>query len=620
MKKRVLAMFLATCMAMALTACGTEENNATTQTGETETAQTIEAQEVPASDTLTVTETTVDEIENEPSQIVDHFQYDGVIYQVDENGYFAGTIILNDVINADFLNEEQKTILAEAEYEGLDGNRLLFAYRDYRDGQASRLIAIDMDQKKYEEIYASSTECVYLIDVYDNKVYFDTYEYEQPEVYKEYAFSYEQDCYKQVEASLAGVVERYGEIIQLGDGNGAFAKTMGECGYLLIQKDGSFAQIDESGNETLVDIEPDCYLKAYSNNYIIYYKNSDESTDYYVYDIATKQDYVIKESFEDLYLYGEQLYLLINDSKEYGVAQMHLYSYIPGIGIDEEVYACQDIPGLSTISGESGLCYVNGIIYYLNEENDGTKWYMSKYTDAGFSPEYLNVVYERSPFADFGTVSYLSHTDTCENCGYDFGMVYVESMELTLDYPGIGAINEALANYSKETFDASVSCVYEYGMDDEEYHEENWGAYTDEVTVSEVEILFDKYVAVDFLGYEYSGGAHGYPYIKQLVFDLTTGEKQELSSIYNGSEEELRDIIAKKTVEDFKTYPEGESPYFGTGEEEIYDSAYEMSLDGSEIFIEEDGIVVNYYPYNMGPYSSGFIGVKVNYEELGIQF
>lgn len=619
MKKRVLWMFLASLLATALTGCEVEGLNETAQTNETETAQTMESLEETVAETVIEEETQVEEIENESGEIVDQFSYEGVIYQIDENGNIAGTIILSDVTEADFLTQEQKDVLKLAEYCGTDGDRLIFIYRDYMDGYSSKVISVDMDQKTYEEIFASDKECVSYINIYQDKIYFDTYEYDHPEIYQEYAFSYGESAYESADAPLAGLISQYTENIQLGDNYGAFAKVMGENGYLLVKKDGGYVQIDEVGNETSVEINPDCYVKAYSKKYIIYYDNSTETTQYYAYDIFTKENHQISEDFDDLFLNGEEMFLLVNESKEYGVTQMHLYSYVPGTGLDEEVYSCQDVPGLSTISGESGLCFVNGNIYYLNEENDGTKWYISKYTDAGFSPESLDVVYERSPFIDYGTVTYATHTDVCENCGYEFGKVYVESIELGLDYPGVGAINEALATYSKETYDTLLNNVYEYGMNEEQVHEEDWGAYTDDVTVSDVKMLFDKYIAIDFLGFEYSGGAHGYPHIKELIFDLETGEKLELSSLYAGSDEELRDIIAKKTVEDFKTYSEEENPYFGTTEEEVYQSAYEMSLDGSEFFMEENGIAVNYYPYNMGPYASGFITVRVNYEELGIQ-
>ena len=49
--------------------------------------------------------------------------------------------------------------------------------------------------------------------------------------------------------------------------------------------------------------------------------------------------------------------------------------------------------------------------------------------------------------------------------------------------------------------------------------------------LSRVEVLGADYLTVDYSGYEYTGGAHGYPYRSHYLFDLTTGEEKTLADL-----------------------------------------------------------------------------------------
>lgn len=108
----------------------------------------------------------------------------------------------------------------------------------------------------------------------------------------------------------------------------------------------------------------------------------------------------------------------------------------------------------------------------------------------------------------------------------------------------------------------------------------------------------------------------------QYLFDLQTGEQLTFEDFYKGSEEEFKTIIATKVKEDYESYEDGSNgnssegyPYSVGDADRAYEAAYD-SAEYTNIYFEEDGIIYYFYPYVMGPYSSGFIEIFVSYEEI----
>ena len=136
---------------------------------------------------------------------------------------------------------------------------------------------------------------------------------------------------------------------------------------------------------------------------------------------------------------------------------------------------------------------------------------------------------------------------------------------------------------------------------------------TEDVSVESVELLFSKYLTVDMNYYWYAGGAHGMPGMEQYVFDLDTGDELVPADLFNGTDEDFRDLVAKAVVDD---YAENPDKYYIEGDS-VYDTAYEYAgLTSTTIKFEEDGVYVYFAPYALGPYASGFIGVKLSYKDF----
>ena len=101
----------------------------------------------------------------------------------------------------------------------------------------------------------------------------------------------------------------------------------------------------------------------------------------------------------------------------------------------------------------------------------------------------------------------------------------------------------------------------------------------------------------------------------QYVFDLQTGKRMEMKDFYSGSEEDFKKLVAEKTKEDYLETNDGYK-YFATDADEAYDTAYEyVSLNGT-VFFKEDCVIYSFAPYDMGPFASGYIDIKLPIEEF----
>jgi uncharacterized protein len=120
----------------------------------------------------------------------------------------------------------------------------------------------------------------------------------------------------------------------------------------------------------------------------------------------------------------------------------------------------------------------------------------------------------------------------------------------------------------------------------------------------------DRFLAVPFSGYEYTGGAHGMPLILPLVIDLASGQRVPPEGLFvSGSKwlERLserclaalqgRDLLSA----DDQWLREGTAPKLEN---------YGLLFPGP------DGLTVTFAPYSVAPYAAGIQEVLVPYPEL----
>ncbi|BCJ94510.1 hypothetical protein acsn021_20790 [Anaerocolumna cellulosilytica] len=109
-------------------------------------------------------------------------------------------------------------------------------------------------------------------------------------------------------------------------------------------------------------------------------------------------------------------------------------------------------------------------------------------------------------------------------------------------------------------------------------------------------------------GYDYYfGAAHGMP-IKQYYFvDLTTGVFYSLADLFIKDTDYITPIntIIQTKIES------------ADSEEDFYfEDSFDSIADNQNFFLEQDGITLYFYPYEIAPYAAGFPEFKISFDEL----
>lgn len=246
-------------------------------------------------------------------------------------------------------------------------------------------------------------------------------------------------------------------------------------------------------------------------------------------------------------------------------------------------------------------------------------------------------VWPEQTISDAGEVVYGHNEYTCEDCGEKIAAYYVESVILSTEViPCAEQINEILLegmeneiqgceNSLERFLEGHQSTIEEEGPEslcDKNHYGDmffNTANFTGAIQyVFEREGEEGQYLCleVDFEGYGYWGGIHGMPYKGVNLFDLNDGSIVSLGDVLNISEEEYRTLVAEYTVKDFRE--DGEK-YFSNNEDSIYEDVYKYVDFEHYMHFSEEGIVIEYSPYELGCFGAGFIPVTIPYEELGIR-
>jgi uncharacterized protein len=120
----------------------------------------------------------------------------------------------------------------------------------------------------------------------------------------------------------------------------------------------------------------------------------------------------------------------------------------------------------------------------------------------------------------------------------------------------------------------------------------------------------ERYLAIPFTGYEYTGGAHGMPLILPLIIDLATGDQVAPAGLFAPgsrwlgrlSERCLATLQGRELLSaDEQWLREGTAP-----------QAENYTL----LFPGPDGLTVTFAPYSVAPYATGIQEVLIPYRDL----
>ena len=389
--------------------------------------------------------------------------------------------------------------------------------------------------------------------------------------------------------------------------------------WVLISRDGSVTVISSFNGRN-------AYVEGYDGKFMFFESfDSDYSVESLsVLNLETFGERKTDLSYENASVIAFRdgcVYYAVNESDEYYQTDNHIFRYDIAGESTTELYSVRMVPGVTSVQpGTQDIRLIGDRIYYVGVSKGALNWYCVDIN--GGTPADTGLKIADVNALKFGKVECRSETDVCRFCGTPLSKQYAETLVLDPSWSEhTDKINAYLENMMYQGFGNSSEEVYPQSDEDCDDHREYPGQWctTVDYSITDVYVISDRYLAVNYGGYWYGGGAHGYPERGQYIFDLKTGECLELADLYGGSEEDLKKFVAEKTKEDFrKQQKEGEyTQYFAESEEEVYNSAYDNAgLKTTCIEFMEDGALIVYPPYEMGSYAAGYIEIAVSYKEM----
>lgn len=308
-----------------------------------------------------------------------------------------------------------------------------------------------------------------------------------------------------------------------------------------------------------------------------------------------------------------------------GLEHYRIYRYDLNACESTFLYEASALPGpdgrFTFTPGVTDFSVYHDRYYYRCATEDSIGW--AVYDPSTDTQNQLSVIDEERTYARYGTVSCTGGSILYDALGFDIYDYYIECFRFHDTYAQASSLNDALETiyadflaYAQQSADSEMDYL---SQSDPVDISRALYPYSYDMYIDQVMPIGSHYFAVDYAGYEYLGGAHGYPYRDHYLFDLDTGAQLMFSDIYSGSEEQFKDVIASYSVQHWK---ENSEIYFfdpATEESIIYQDFYDNARLDMLIRFEQQNLVIEYTPYEYGPYASGYIDVEIPYEALGIE-
>lgn len=413
----------------------------------------------------------------------------------------------------------------------------------------------------------------------------------------------------------------------------SLTETLDTDGFAIGYTDEGTVMTDLDGfTEALPFYLTDIY--DYDSSYIVCLSDVDGLDEYCIYDIANDVFTAVTDTSSQYLGYENGcLYYSKTDADPDGENVTHevrMYNIYTSDDISL-FYSTAAIGTADSYSnGYTNSAYIiNGNIYYVDYNSTSGNWFKCNVSEDGYYSEDTGNTVFTYTWAEYGSLKSIRYETVCPYCETMVSLFTSDIPVISDEYSCADIINSKLFNLTAEHYNSFLSMVEVPGEADCEYDHFGDGAdyyypSDEEWQISGTTLLSGHYLAINMSGYNYAGGAHGMPYEDQYLFDLNTGDYIEFSDLYEGTEDELKEVVAEATklnCEEIIANGEyyGYTPYYSDDPDEVYDEAYELvSLDSVSFEFTEEGVRVVYAPYDMGPFASGFIYVTVPYEDLGI--
>lgn len=166
--------------------------------------------------------------------------------------------------------------------------------------------------------------------------------------------------------------------------------------------------------------------------------------------------------------------------------------------------------------------------------------------------------------------------------------------------------NRKLKEYESDENSTRQSALEVY----RESRDTGWqGPWGEQYEVSYVK-TWNGFLSVLLNSYLDEGGAHGMPYREGHLFRLSDGQEVELSELGGKTREDWEKVMRARFAEKIAQGAEGE----------FYEDALEMIKDrdmsDAGYYFTDAGIVFYLPPYEVAPYSTGYVEIVVPFEEF----
>ena len=512
----------------------------------------------------------------------------------------------------------------------LDGEYLYYFndfYQEREDRSESLLYQVDLSTGEAYQVEFSFDEYVTDLYILDHQMYLRTYDENYNTGYHTIALEENGEIGEEItgtrEDGRASIPAGYEEI-QILDMEGWLYYAYQNLYYqqiLLQDENQNYVLYDPDTEEITELLSSDYSVNYYDGWHILYYlseyMSEDGAAHQYYRNLNTGEEhelsaekrnvigadvegiYYMKHNSEtDLHQTEDQMWYQTYDSLDQGQEGQYLYQIIWSPYIKNNLDLVEN--SLLTLS--------HGELYVIEDSGDQTVF--ASYNWLRGESENAIVLADRE-INQIGQFNYEADEELCEDCGKPVYAYYIEGFTLNGSMPGDEAINEKI----QEITDSMIKNAAGVGMDEEEYHEEEY--YMEGSVTCEVDLSYynDRYIGLLWSGYDYySGAAHGMPYTDFRLYDRETGEALYLDDILATSEEELNAIVTRM-FED----RHGGDEIWEWGLEYISENAgflEDHHLKAGDYYLTNEGLVYYFGAYEVASYAEGMPEVLIPYDEL----
>ena len=505
------------------------------------------------------------------------------------------------------------------------------------DASKLELTVYDCEGNLLDTPYTDKSGVYLNVAYYQDKIYFDIYDYSSDVSRQSEVLIYDPEnkkCSRDNELQDVENKIRSNQYNFLLSDENSMLRTLEDFnGRIYVRNDeGKILEIDPKTGYTIreiLTIEDSWYTAAESGDYIWVNGYSQDTMQNYsaVYNLkngASDRLYSgISDNRPEVVCGKDGIFYGYNQKDAYFHPDRQLFMYNAASRKMDNLVEEKEKPGLSGYYFTpflSGATVTDTDYYYLSDYENKIGWKRYNFAD--------KKVYDTNAFVhEYGWAEF-AQVDAKKNIEYypddeDHALYksYLEVVTIKDSVPNADKINKVLRDRD-DSFIASCNehttvDVLDFDFDNENY----WYSESNERSLNDIYKIGSHYLVVNYDGYDYYGGAHGMPYRIHFLFDLNTGNEVELSDICGMKDSSFKNLVAMKTVEDWK---EGDNYYYYSYEDnpdyqnELFEEAKEYASKDMPVNFLADGIEVEYSPYYLGPYASGYICVFISYEELGI--